>query len=409
MKRTKPLLALSAVLALALAFVVNLDGLRRWIVEVLPQDYQAEAAVMSAAYTGADEQRPRVGVHLEPVLSGLTEPTDLQFQPGEEGLLVVCEKGGDLKWFELGTEASGLAAHVDVKTKSEEGLLGLAFHPRFEENGRFYLNYVEDSPTGDTSVVEEWVAAAGDMRGQVQARRRILEVGQPYANHDAGQLQFGPDGMLYVGWGDGGFRNDPKGHGQRTETWLGAMLRLDVDGGDPYAVPPDNPFVGVEGFQPEIWAYGLRNPWRYSFAPDGRLVVADVGQDQWEEVDIVSAGDNLGWNVREASHCFPPEESCSAEGMVDPVWEYGRDEGQSITGGYVYTGAALPELQGLFVLADFISGRIWAIDLPEAGKATPRTLGKWPILVSTFGQDAAGELYLADYGTGKVYKLVPPS
>ncbi len=407
MKRTKLLVGLAAVLLLVAFGALNLDRLRAWIVEVLPQEYAAESAAMAATYTGADEARPHIEVQLEAVASGLVEPTDLQFQPGEDALLLVCEKRGDLRWFELGTEASGLSARVQVKTKSEEGLLGLAFHPRFEDNGLFYLNYVEEGPRGDTTVIEEWVAAARDLRGQVQANRRVLEVVQPYANHDAGQLQFGPDGMLYVGLGDGGFRNDPKGNGQETGTWLGSMLRLDVDGGEPYAVPPDNPFVGREGFQPEIWAYGLRNPWRYSFAPDGRLIVADVGQDQWEEVDVVSAGDNLGWNTREASHCFPPGVACSAEGMVDPIWEYGRDEGQSVTGGYVYTGSAIPDLAGLFVLADFISGRIWALDLPQSGPASPRSLGRWPVLVSTFGRDPTGELYLADYGSGTVYRLAP--
>jgi glucose/arabinose dehydrogenase len=214
--------------------------------------------------------------------------------------------------------------------------------------------------------------------------------------------------MLYVGLGDGGAANDPQDNGQKPGALLGKMLRLDVDGAS--LVPSDNPFVGREGWRPEIWAYGLRNPWRYVFAPDGRLVVADVGQNLWEEVSVVGRGDNMGWARREGAHCFPPKRQCSAEGMVDPIHEYGREEGISITGGVFATGDAVPALRGKYLFADFGSGRFWAIDLPKGVQRvdTVHSLGRWPVTPSAFGRDAAGNVYVADFARGIVYRFVSP-
>lgn len=250
--------------------------------------------------------------------------------------------------------------------------------------------------------------------------RIIFEVEQPYPNHNAGQLAFGPDGFLYIAWGDGGSREDPKRHAQNMQTYLGAMLRIDPGaeaGSKKYRVPADNPFVGRAGVLPELFAVGLRNPWRFSFDPAGRLVVADVGQDRFEEVSIVQAGKNYGWDVREASACHRPKTNCanrSARGdaFVDPVYEYGRDDGRSITGGYVYTGTRIAALKGRYVFGDFVSGRIWAIRLPGDGRSrvaknAAAALGKWPLLISTFGRDNRGEVYVADFGGGKVYRIEP--
>jgi glucose/arabinose dehydrogenase len=242
----------------------------------------------------------------------------------------------------------------------------------------------------------------------------LLEVEQPYQNHNAGQLVFGPDGMLYVGLGDGGFRDDPKGNGQNPGVLLGKMLRIDVNGSDdkaPYRVPPDNPFIGKPGFRPEIWAWGLRNPWRYSFDPQGRLIVADVGQDRWEEIDIVQAGDNLGWQVREGFVCARKDpQNCEPTGMTDPFFVYGRQDGASITGGYVYSGSRVPALRGLYVFGDFVSGRLFALALPAERTtriAEPIALGHWPLLPSTFGRDANGELYVATFANGDIYRFAP--
>lgn len=385
---------------IVIALTACLDDARRLAVKELSEDYQtAEAAdALSPVFDGADADRSRIEVNLQRLVQ-TDQPTDIQFHP-TDGRLVVLEKTGALRWFDLDAGTEGTWATLPVVTESEEGLLGLAWHPSFQDNGVFYLNSVQRVDGQDMTLITEWrleddVATEQDI---------VLAVAQPYQNHNAGALAFGPDGMLYIGLGDGGFRNDPKSNGQNPDTWLGAMLRLDpTPGVKGYTVPADNPKLSTK--KPEVWAIGLRNPWRYSFAPDGRLVVADVGQDAFEEVNIVTSGANMGWKVREATHCFEPAEGCRTEGLVDPIYEYPRSEGQSITGGLVYTGTAIPALSGLYVFADFVSGRLWALDLDAPSSA--KTLGKWPLLPSTFGRDAAGELYVASFGDGVVYRIAP--
>ncbi|MEZ4470736.1 MAG: PQQ-dependent sugar dehydrogenase [bacterium] len=372
----------------------------------------AQPAVVAGAppldaptFTGLDARRRRIAVDLVPVAEGIDQPTDIQAIPGQPGTLAVLTKTGAALRVNVAARKVHPWFTVPVESRSELGLLGLAFHPRYAENGRFFLNY---SPAGALKTrVEEWVD--GPRPAPV---RVILEVDQPYANHDAGQLAFGPDGMLYVGLGDGGAADDPHGHGQNTRTLLGSMLRLDVeDRAAPYRVPPDNPFVGHPTARPEIWAYGLRNPWRYAFAPDGRLVVADVGQDLFEEITIVGRGENHGWNRREADHCFPPGQACSAAGMVDPVYTYAHaDDGSSVTGGAVYTGTEIPDLKGKYVFADFVSGRLWALDLPAdrapVAAAQAHALGAWPINPATFGVGHDGSLYVGDFRGRRILKLV---
>ena len=362
----------------------------------------------------ADAATPTTGkVQWLPVVSGLAQPTDIQFPPGQTEAMVVLQKTGEALAIDLNAGTKRELARFAVMTSSEQGLLGVAFHPNFAVNRRAFVNLVRKGAKGSESAVVE-VAAAMDANGQLQAFkpvRDIYVVAQPYQNHDAGQLAFGPDGYLYIGWGDGGWRDDPHGHGQNLKTALGAMLRIDVDrqtDDKPYHIPPDNPFVGQPEALPEIWAYGLRNPWRYSFAPDGRLIVADVGQNLWEEVNILKAGGNYGWNRREGMHCFPPDakEACRRDGLIDPIWEYGRDLGQSITGGYVYSGDELPWLQGRYIVGDFVSGRVWALKLPAGDQAATDVveLGKWPMLISTFGWNGR-QLFVADFGQGAIYRL----
>ncbi|MCB9779561.1 MAG: PQQ-dependent sugar dehydrogenase, partial [Alphaproteobacteria bacterium] len=279
-------------------------------------------------------------------------------------------------------------------------------------------NHSAETPVGLATWIVAYTADPATL--ELSAPVRLLEVRQPYANHDAGQLAFGTDGMLYIGLGDGGAADDPKGNGQDASTMLGSMLRIDVDHQDDgrhYAVPTDNPFVGggtpterTRGpVPPEVWAIGLRNPWRYSFHPDGRLIVADVGQSSWEEVTILGAGENAGWNVMEANHCFNGV-PCDPTVLRGAVWEYSHKVGQSITGGYVHTSADVPGLQGRYVVGDFATGRIWALDLPDdpGGRATPVSLGKWPVLISTFGRDGAGRVYVGDFQEGRVLRIDPP-
>ncbi len=359
------------------------------------------------------------GVDLEVVARGFQENTDIQFVPGQPELAVVLQKGGTAKVTKPSASAPPNAAEshtvlsLEVQTSSELGLLGLAFHPKFEQNGLFYLNYNPKQGKLRTRIAEWHVPPAEITTARANERRVILEVAQPFTNHNAGQLAFGPDGFLYVGLGDGGAGGDPHDNGQNLGALLGKMLRIDIDRKDAgleYAVPPDNPFVKTGGARPEIWAYGLRNPWRYSFDPQGRLIVADVGQNLWEEVDIVGAGENLGWRLREGRHCYEPKEGCRTEGLVEPIFEYGRDLGQSITGGYVYLGKNVPALSGRYVFGDFVTGRIWSLELPaKRAYVEARLLGEFSRSVATFGRDGAGELYVGDFVTGEILRFVPAS
>jgi len=404
-----------------LFMLTGCEGLRAFVIRHWPQDYATSHPQPAAGsewpagvpwYDGPDAELTPIPVSLERVAEGLEEPTDLQFVPGSSSELLVLQKNGLALWLDLRTQERSEVVRLDVPTKSEQGLLGAAFHPKFSANGWLFLNHSKTTEDGAVSVISKWkvdpVTHEADPLGEV------LRVVQPYGNHNAGQIAFGPDGMLYVGWGDGGWRADPHGHGQNPRTLLGSMLRIDVDrqdAGKAYAVPPDNPWVGVQGHAPEAWAIGFRNPWRYSFAPDGRLVVADVGQDAWEEVAIVAAGQNHGWKVREGMHCFEPSEDCGSNGLTDPVHVYGRQSGMSITGGYVYLGADIASLKDRYVFADFVSGRVWALRLPEMEGQTaepPAYLGRWPILISTFGRDASGNLYVAAYGKGRIYRISAP-
>jgi glucose/arabinose dehydrogenase len=356
-------------------------------------------------------------VRWEPVAHGFDEITDIQPVPARNGLVIVLEKGGRARLLNLrrsGQSASSapVVFEVEVRTRVELGLLGLAFHPDYARNGRFFVNDNPDAGPMRTRV-SEWKLPAEEL-GKRRARLShvVLEVEQPFSNHNGGQLVFGPDGKLYIGLGDGGAANDPHDHGQNLGSWLGSMLRIDVTGADvsrPYRVPQDNPFVKRAGARPEIWAYGFRNPWRYSFDPEGRLIVADVGQNLYEEVDIVERGANLGWNTREAAHCFSPPTGCPTGGLVDPVVEYGRDQGASITGGYVYAGKRIPWLRGRYVYADFVSGNVWAVRLPSNARGTAKAelLGTWPIAISSFARDDRGEIYAADFRSGTVLALMP--
>ena len=364
------------------------------------------------------EERPS-RVDFEAVGRGFQGATDIQFVPGAPTTAVVLEKTGTARVAKLPrpgekrvaeAKDSPVLFRVEVRDRSELGLLGLAFSPRFRDDGLFYVNYNPAKGEMRTRVSEWHVPPARIGNETAKERRIILEVLQPYSNHNGGGLAFGPDGMLYIGLGDGGWRDDPHGHGQNLGSLLGKMLRIDVarkEAGKEYAVPKDNPFVRTSGARPEVFAYGLRNPWRYSFDQKGRLVAGDVGQDAWEEISLVESGKNLGWKVREGAHCFEPREGCRTSGLVDPLFEYERALGVSVTGGYVYTGKRIAGLSGHFVFGDFASGRLWALELPDSvRRVKPVYLGRYSYAFSTFGRDAEGEIYAADFGPGGIYRLV---
>jgi glucose/arabinose dehydrogenase len=412
-------------LAVGMAYVVFPEAAGRLLVVLLSPKYSPAGRGVTRpgapVYEGKDLSREKIEVRLEKVADGFKQPTDVQFFPDAPERAVVLEKGGVARWVSVADGSTGVLFEQKVATVSEQGLLGLAFHPGFATNRQFFINYVGATPDGDFTFVERWqLDTAPDAEHPAAAHRvqEILRELQPYQNHNGGQLVFGPDGYLYIGLGDGGLRDDPHGNGQNPAALLGKMLRIDVDRQGPglgYAIPADNPFVGKPEFRPEVWAYGLRNPWRYSFDPSGRLIVADVGQNRFEEISIVPRGGNMGWALREGFACFPPERKCGADqSLVDPIVVYGRDEGLSITGGFVYTGKDVPALRGRYLFGDFVTGRIWAVTLPatEGAPTVPpvvTALGQWPVLPSSFGRDAQGEVYVVDYSKGGLYRLAAGS
>ncbi len=297
-----------------------------------------------------------------------------------------------------------------VGSGGERGLLGLAFHPEFAANGRLFVNYTD---LNGNTVISEFLRGA-DGTVDPTSERVIKHVDQPYANHNGGMLAFGPDGYLYVGLGDGGGAGDPQGSGQSLSTYLGKILRIDVDAQAPalYGIPPDNPFAGGAdtGPMPEIWDWGLRNPWRFSFdSKSGGLFIGDVGQGQTEEIDVEPAGLgglNYGWNIMEGDHCFNTP-SCDQTGLTLPVATYSHAEGCGVAGGYVYRGARVPELDGRYFYADVCSGTIWTLeaDATLAGEpVTSEVFGAAGFAVSSFGEDEAGELYIVDH-KGAIWTL----
>jgi glucose/arabinose dehydrogenase len=348
------------------------------------------------------------------VTGGLSQPVGLVAAPGDTTRLFIVEKTGTIRILRSGTLLPRPFLDVSgrVSAGSEQGLLGLAFHPGYAANGRFFVDYTDAA--GDTRVVEFQASANPDSASATE--KEILFVDQPFANHNGGQLVFGPDGKLYIGLGDGGSGGDPQGNGQNLGTLLGKILRIDVDAASPYAVPPDNPFVGQAGAKGEIWSYGLRNPWRFSFDPEtGAMWIGDVGQDAWEEIDMEPAGQggrNYGWNRMEGTHCYPPNSSCNPAGITLPIAEYDHGAGCSVTGGFVYRGMELPELRGTYFYGDYCTGIVRSIRLVNG--APPQQLDWTPALrtaaggamqgLSSFGVDSRGELYLILL-SGEIYRL----
>jgi glucose/arabinose dehydrogenase len=355
--------------------------------------------------------------------------------PAGDARLFVVEKCGRIKIIEDGAvlekpflDIGFQAENPDHRrvdcTGGEEGLLGMAFHPDYSSNGRFFVNYIEQpggNNTRNTVVAQYQVTSDGAVADPTE--KRIITFAQPRENHNAGMLAFGPDGYLYIGTGDGGGAGDPDEVGQDETAILGSMLRIDVDGGDPYAVPSSNPFSssanGPDDPRPEIWAKGLRNPWRYSFdRMTGDLYIADVGQGEWEEINVQPAssqgGENYGWNEFEGTQCYPPgTTTCDPAGMTMPVAEYAHDdlgtglEDRSVTGGYVYRGQCMPDIQGWYFYADYSSRRVRAFTYANGQAMDNRVLDvDFGEDIVSFGEDAAGELYVVNLDPGQIRKIV---
>jgi glucose/arabinose dehydrogenase len=332
-------------------------------------------------------------------------------KPPNDNRFFVVEQRGTIRIIENGTLRAGNFLDISSLVNfdgGEQGLLGLAFHPNYASNRLFYLNYTRDLGSRETIIAEYQTSASNPNLADPNSERILLVVNQPFTNHKGGQLAFGPDGYLYIGLGDGGSAGDPLNYGQNLTVLLGKILRIGVDPpftpGLEYAIPASNPFVGGGGLG-QIWAYGFRNPWRFSFERGGtRLFVGDVGQGDWEEVDLVTKGGNFGWRVMEGAHCYNPASGCDMSNKILPIAEYSHSEGICIIGGYVYKGSAIPGLANAYIFGD-LTGKIWSIAEGPPNTWTRTELLSTSRTLTSFGQDAAGEVYVVDYN-GSVLKLV---
>ena len=369
--------------------------------------------VLGCGGAGYSNVSSSVSITTQLVVSGLSAPLGLEQPNDGTGRLFVVQQGGMVRTIQGGAVLP--QAFLDITSKiivqGEMGLLGLAFHPNYQQNRKFYVNYVRNSAGQFQSVIAEYTASAANANFADPATERILltvDQVNNFPNHKAGQLAFGPDGFLYFGLGDGGSAGDPLGHGQDTQTLLGKMMRIDVNAASPglqYRIPPDNPFVSGGGL-PEIWAFGFRNPWRFSFdEATGRQFVADVGQNNFEEIDIVQKGGNYGWNTMEGMHCFNPSTGCNMAGLALPIAEYSHAEGDAVIGGFVYHGASIPAMRGTYVFGDLDTGKIWNLTETTANTWNRTLLMQSGLTISSFGQDQAGELYVVDFN-GRVFKIV---
>ncbi|MEW6469848.1 MAG: PQQ-dependent sugar dehydrogenase [Bacteroidota bacterium] len=365
-----------------------------------------------ACSTSFQHEPGALSIRIKLIAEGFTGPVVMESPKDGSGRLFICEQTGKIKIIKNGKVLS--KPFLDVSSKldginkmySEKGLLGMAFHPQYKTNGRFFIYYSAPSAQKSSdhkSILAEYKVSADADIADAASAKVIMEIEQPESNHNGGQLAFGPDGFLYIGLGDGGGGGDEHGsigNGQDLTTWLGKILRIDVNGKSPYAVPKDNPFVNDKNAKPEIWAYGLRNPWRFSFdRSTGRLFCADVGQNKWEEIDIIEKGKNYGWRIMEGNHCYNPSENCNTKGLAPPIAEYDHGMGISVTGGYVYRGKDHPSLSGKYIFGDW-KGNMYYLE--EAS-------GKWKlhdlvledkkdndlgININSFGEDEQGELYI---------------
>lgn len=342
-------------------------------------------------------------IGLQPLVEhDFSKPVFLTASPDQTNRLFVVEQNGRIFIVTPGQPNPSLFMDIAEKlsTGGERGLLGLAFHPQYSKNGRFFVNYTR-AQDGAT-VIAEYRVSPDPARADPQETIRLV-IPQPYSNHNGGMIAFGPDAFLYIGTGDGGAGGDPENRAQDRKSLLGKFLRIDVDGPPPFRIPADNPFVGQPG-QPEIFALGLRNPWRFSFdRQTGDLWAGDVGQNLWEEIDVIAKGKNYGWRLLEGKHCFNPAKNCeSARQVVPPVTEYSHEQGRcSVTGGYVYRGKRVPSLEGVYVFGDFCTGEVWGY---RDGQTTQ--LLDTDLQISSFGEDREGELYVIGH-QGKIFQIAP--
>jgi glucose/arabinose dehydrogenase len=376
----------------------------------------APAAPSAAAVAPCEAEGlpPLPSIRLKPVLKGLRNPLALVNAGDGSGRLFIVEQQGIVKILKAGrlVRKPFLDLRGRVISGGEMGLLGLAFHPRFSENGRLFVNYTSRSNGLHTVVSEIRVGSDPDAADR-NTESVLLTIRQPFTNHNGGQIAFGPDGYLYIATGDGGAANDPGGNAQNLSSLLGKILRIDVDskGPDtPYGIPSDNPFLGNPAARREVWAFGLRNPWRFSFDPvSGFLYAGDVGQDTREEIDVIQGGKNFGWNIMEGRICTPGVDlNCDKTGLEPPIWDYPRPEGTVVIGGRVYRGRSIPNLCGIYVFGDFGNGSIFGLQYEGGAVVQEKKLLSTRYGIAAFGEDENHELYVVDHG-GKILLIVPSS
>ena len=387
---------------------------------------------VSLVNVGLKSQAQPVSVHLKKVADKLRGPIGMAAPNDGRGRIYVIEQGGKIRI--LSSDSIWKNSFLDLTKKidagnaaySEKGLLGLAFHPQYKTNGRFFVFYSAPLKAGGfdhKGVLAEYTCKPGSPYADPKSERVIFEVPEPESNHNGGQLAFGPDGFLYIGLGDGGGAGDQHGlagNGQNLATWLGKILRIDINGVAPYQVPPDNPFVNNKNAKPEIWAYGLRNPWKFSFdEKTGDLWCGDIGQNTYEEIDKIEKGKNYGWRIQEGNHCFNPSNDCKTSGLIAPLAEYDRNIGYCVIGGYVYRGKAVSSLQGKYVFGDW-KGGIFSLDADRRDYSMQFVLcnakgtNDSGFHINAMGRDQDGEIYIIGqkvigtvFATGAIYKLIP--
>lgn len=384
-----------------------------------PSPIQSASAVPSAATRSPRAPSPAasfdpagVKVDVKVAVGRLAAPVDVTNAGDGSGRLFVVEQAGRIRIARDGAlvERPFLDISARVASGGERGLLGLAFHPQFPADPRFFVDYTDND--GNTVVASFRVSAKDPDAADPGSETILLHIDQPFANHNGGSVNFGPDGMLYVGMGDGGSGGDPQGNGQRLDTLLAKVLRIDVNGADPgkaYAIPPDNPFVGVAGARPEIWQYGLRNPWRMRFdRATGDLWIGDVGQNAWEEIDVVRAGArglDFGWNVMEGFHCYAPASGCPKTGLTLPVAEYGHDAGCAVIGGVVVRDPSQGRLDGGYLFGDACSDNLWLMDPAGDGKHDPVIVTKLGRTLSSIGEAEDGSVYATSLDHGELLRI----
>ncbi|MFN0073829.1 MAG: PQQ-dependent sugar dehydrogenase [Chloroflexota bacterium] len=386
---------------------------------VLPGNARARPSAQGSTIsvpTGATGTLAGISVSLAPFARGLRQPVFMTHAGDGSGRVFVVERAGMIRVIQSGQILTTPFLNVrDLITTSgsEQGLLGLAFHPGYAQNGQFFIYYTAND--GANTVARYYVSADPNMADPGSASL-LMAIPDSRSNHNGGMLAFGPDGYLYFGTGDGGGAGDPDRNGQNSQALLGKLHRIDVNGADPglpYAIPPSNPFAARGGSGGQVWAYGLRNPWRFSFDRfTGEMYIADVGQGDYEEIHLQpagsSGGENYGWNIMEGAHCYPMNARCSQDGLVAPIAEYSHADGDcSVTGGYVYRGTQSPSLQGAYLFGDFCSGRVWMIRRDASGSWTAELLIDTDHQISSFGEDEAGEVYLLAL-SGSIFRVVAP-